>query len=164
VIEGNATSGAQGANIALRHGRIAGTLIQDNQATEGDSSQEGWGASITVSERGSTAADIGGTVVRGNRLDFTFGGGIFVGPAAPGTLVERNRLDDMFGLPAIENEADRTLIRRNTTTSESFPGSTNPGSRSTRPPRTPGWRPTRSTVPAASASRTAAPAPCSPPT
>jgi hypothetical protein len=127
VIEGNATRGARGANIALRHGRIAGTLIQDNQATEGDSTQEGWGASITVSERASTAADISGTVVRGNRLDFTFGGGIFVGPGAPGTLVERNRLDDIFGLPAIENEADRTLIRRNATTSESFPGSTNAG-------------------------------------
>ena len=127
VIEGNAAAGAQGANIALRFGRIADTLIQDNDAIEGDSTQEGWGASITVSERGSTDANISGTVVRGNRLDFTFGGGIFVGPGAPGTLVERNHLDDMFGLPAIENEADRTVIRRNATTSESFPGSTSTG-------------------------------------
>jgi hypothetical protein len=127
VIEGNATDGAQGANIGLRYGRITGTVIQDNQATTGDSSVERWGASIAVSERDARTADISGTVVRRNRLDFTFGGGILVGPAAPGTLVERNRLDDIFGLPAIENEADRTLIRRNTITSDSFPGSTTVG-------------------------------------
>jgi hypothetical protein len=125
VIEGNtATGGAQGANIALRYGRIADTLIQDNQADEGDSTQEGWGASIAVSERDVTNATITGTVVRGKRLDTNFGGGILVGPGAPGTLVERNRPDDTFGLSAIETQADRTLIRGNTITSESFAGST----------------------------------------
>jgi hypothetical protein len=68
-------------------------------------------------------ADILRTVVRANRLDSNFGGGIFVGGSAEDTVVERNTIDDSFG-PAIESNGDRTLIRGNTITSTLFPGST----------------------------------------
>ena len=120
VIRGNGIDAANSANIALRSGRITGTLIEDNTAT-GAQAEEQWGAGIVVSDDGN--ANIRGTVVRGNRLDENFGGSIFVGGAATDTLVERNTLDDNFGV-AVESDGDRTLIRRNTITSTLFVAST----------------------------------------
>jgi large repetitive protein len=126
-ITGNVANEADTANIALRHGTITGTVIEDNTANSGDS-EDDWGASIAVGSRYTTGeGDIRGTVVRRNRMQGNFGGGVFVGEAARDTLVERNQLDDSFGLPAIESDGDRTLVRANTITSTFFPGSTNFG-------------------------------------
>jgi hypothetical protein len=121
VISGNASNAANTANIALRFGRITGTLIESNTAT-GAQDEEQWGAGIVVSDDDGDAAILR-TVVRGNRLDENFGGGISVGGSATDTLVERNNLDNSFG-PAIESDGDRTLIRRNTITSTLSPGTT----------------------------------------
>ena len=120
VIIGNVSNAANSANIALRSGRITGTLIEGNTAN-GAQAEEEWGAGIVVSDDGD--ADIRGTVVMSNRLDENFGGTIFIGRSATDTLVERNSLDDNFG-PAIESDGDRTLIRRNMVTSTLFIGST----------------------------------------
>jgi parallel beta-helix repeat protein len=126
-ITGNVANGADTANIALRFGTITGTVIEDNTANNGDS-EDDWGAAITVGSRyTSREGDIRGTVVRRNSMDFNFSGGVFVGDAASDTLVERNLVDNSFGLPAIESDGDRTLIRRNTIRSSYFVGSTNFG-------------------------------------
>jgi hypothetical protein len=119
LIKGNAANQADTANIALRFGTIVGTVIEDNEVN-GAGGEEQWGAGIVVSF---SDADILRTVVRANRLDSNFGGGIFVGGSAEDTVVERNTIDDSFG-PAIESNGDRTLIRGNTITSTLFPGST----------------------------------------
>jgi hypothetical protein len=120
LISGNVSNAANSANIALRSGRITGTLIEGNTAN-GAQAEEEWGAGIVVSDH--TDADIRRTIVRSNRLDENFGGSIFVGGSATDTLVERNALDDNFGV-AVESDGDRTLIRRNTITSTLFVGST----------------------------------------
>jgi parallel beta-helix repeat protein len=126
-ITGNVANDADTANIALRFGAITGTVIEDNTANSGDSVDD-WGAAITVGSRyTSREGDIRGTVVRRNSMDFNFSGGVFVGDAARDTLVERNLVDNSFGLPAIESDGVRTLIRRNTIRSSYFVGSTNFG-------------------------------------
>jgi hypothetical protein len=127
VVSGNSIISAYSANIALRYGTFTGTLIQDNTADQVDT-QEHWGASIAVGSRYTSGeGDFRGTVVRGNRMEGNFGGGVFVSDTATDTLIERNRVDNNYGLPAFESDGDRTLIRRNTMVSTSFAGSTNFG-------------------------------------
>jgi hypothetical protein len=127
VITGNTVTTAYNANIALRYGTITGTLIQDNTASLVDT-QDQWGASIAVGARYTSGeGDFRGTVVRGNRMEGDFGGGVFVADSARDTLVERNQVDNSYGLPAFESDGDRTLVRRNTIRSSAFPGSTNFG-------------------------------------
>jgi hypothetical protein len=124
VISGNLVDGSDTANIALRYGRINGTRIEGNTSNRGDS-EDDWGAAITLGARYTTGeGDIRSTVVRGNRMDNNFSGGVFVGDSAMDTLVERNHVDNSFGLPAFESDGERTLIRRNTIASTFFPGST----------------------------------------
>jgi hypothetical protein len=119
LINENLVNASNTAGIALRFGTITGTTIENNEVDD-NGGEEQWGAGIVVSL---SDADIVRTVVRRNRLDFNFGGGISVGGSAEDTVVERNTLDDSFG-PAIESNGDRTLIRGNTITSTLFPGST----------------------------------------
>ena len=153
LIAGNRVDSSNTAGIALRFGTIAGTTVEDNQVEE-NGGEEQWGAGIVVSF---SDADILRTVVRRNRLDLNFGGGIFVGGSAEDTVVERNTLDDSFG-PAIESNGDRTLVRANRITSNLFPGSTgfgiqvNSGGEDTR------VEANSIAGPASSASTTAAPA------
>jgi hypothetical protein len=127
VISGNLVDGANTANIALRYGTIINTRIEGNTSNRGDS-EDDWGAAIAVGARYTTGEGaLRNTVVRGNQMDFNFSGGVFVSDMAADTLVERNLVDNSFGLPAIESDGDRTLIRRNTIRSSYFVGSTNFG-------------------------------------
>jgi hypothetical protein len=127
VISGNRVTGAYNTNIVLRYGTFTGTLIQDSTADRVDTVDH-WGASIAIGSRYTSGeGDFRGTVVRGNRMEGNFGGGVFVSDTATDTLVERNRVDNNYGLPAFESDGDRTLIRRNTTVSTAFAGSSNFG-------------------------------------
>jgi large repetitive protein len=127
VIADNVVESANTANIALRYGRITGTLIENNRVSEGQA-QEQWGAGIAVSARyAGVEGDIRATVVRGNRARDDFGGGLFVGQSAADTVVEDNQVDNAYGLPAIESAGTRTVIRGNAIRSSAFPGSTSFG-------------------------------------
>jgi hypothetical protein len=121
VITDNVVTSSSSAGIALRSGRIAGTVVEGNEVT-GNSNEEPWGAAIVVAYR---AVDVTATTVRGNTAYRNFGGGVFVGRAAEGTVVERNALRDN-GAAEIENTGDRTVIRSNTVDSQ-IPGSTTVG-------------------------------------
>jgi hypothetical protein len=127
VISGNRVTSAYSANIALRNGTFTGTLIQDNTADQVDTIDH-WGASIAVGSRYTSGEGaFRGTVVRGNRMEGNFGGGVFISDTATDTLVEGNRVDNGYGLPSFESDGDRTLIRGNTMVSTAFAGSTNFG-------------------------------------
>jgi hypothetical protein len=127
VISGNRVTSAYSVNIALRYGTFTGTLIQDNTADQVDTIDQ-WGASIAIGSRYTSGeGDFRGTVVRGNRMEGNFGGGVFASDTGRDTLIERNRVDNNYGLPAFESDGDRTLIRRNTAVSTAFAGSTNFG-------------------------------------
>ena len=121
MIADNVVTSSSSAGIALRSGRIAGTVVEGNEVT-GNSNEEPWGAAIVVAYR---AVDVTATTVRGNTAYRNFGGGVFVGRAAEGTVVERNALRDN-GAAEIENTGDRTVIRSNTVDSQ-IPGSTTVG-------------------------------------
>jgi parallel beta-helix repeat protein len=126
VISGNSIEQAEVADIALRYGRIADTLIEGN--TTGVHLGISWGAAIAVSARYvSDEGDIRGTVVRRNHLSENYSGGVFVGNSASGTVVDSNQMDDIYGLPAIEVESSGTLVRRNVIRSPAFSGSTDVG-------------------------------------
>ncbi|HEV2931190.1 MAG TPA: right-handed parallel beta-helix repeat-containing protein, partial [Propionibacteriaceae bacterium] len=104
LITGNLVDGGNTANIALRYGTITGTRIEGNTSNRGDS-EDDWGAAITVGARYTIGeGDLRGTVVRGNRMDNNFSGGVFVSDSARDTLVERNHVDNSFGLPAFESD------------------------------------------------------------
>jgi parallel beta-helix repeat protein len=123
VISGNTVNDGDAAGISLRYGRISDTRIENN--TLGVQLQVSWGAGIALGARYTTeAGEIRGTVVRDNRLSENYSGGVYVGPTAPDTLVESNRLDDIYGLPGIEVERSGTIVRRNVIRSPAFSGST----------------------------------------
>ena len=124
LVLGNTVTGHGRSGILLRHGTITGTVVEDNEVTGG----VGTDAGVALTARYEPdQADIRQTVVRGNRLDGDYGGGVFVGDQARDTLVEQNQADNILGLPAFESDGDRTTIRRNTVRSTAFPASTNFG-------------------------------------
>jgi parallel beta-helix repeat protein len=124
VIAGNATISANTANIALRFGTVTGTVIEDNQANEGQN-EEQWGGSITVSSEGDR------TVVRANTITSSLfpgstGFGVVIDPTAADNRVTANSID-RTGFVGVDDSGTRTVTTANVIVGQIFPSEPSTG-------------------------------------